>query len=421
MKRKFVTIILLFLTIYSQAQQLADQDWNAFSQSFDATPYQGGQFRFKGFVKAENTNKVSHARLWARVDKKKGAGFFDNMNNRPILSNEWKEYLIEGDIDENAIRIIIGGLYFGTGKYYFDKFSLEVKSKHGDWQKLKVPNSGFEDEPFDLDWKSIYIVKGFESRLTSEDSFEGKSSLLVDGSSRNELSKFIDVNGINIHYQEQGKGDTILLLHGNGESLKSFSKQIPELSKYFYVIAIDSRGQGYSTEDGKQLTYELMAEDVNAFLDKLKVKEANILGWSDGGNIGLILAMKHPEKVEKLAVMGANLYNDKTSVDEKINSTIIKERSRLLTQNNSDNKFKIALIDLLLNEPKINPDDLTKITCPTLVMAGSKDVIKEEHTKLIASKIDKSKLVIFDKGTHYEPIENPERFNKTVIEFFRDR
>ena len=421
MKIKLATIILLFLTINSQGQQSIEQDWNAFSQSFDATLYQGGQFRFKGFVKAENSNKVSNARLWARVDKKKGTGFFDNMKNRPIVINEWKEYSIEGDIDKNALRILIGGLYFGTGKYYFDKFSLEVKRKIGDWEKLDVSNSGFENEPFYKDWKSFYIVKGFESRLTSENALEGNNSLLVDGSSRNEFSKFIEANGINIHYEEQGKGDTILLLHGNLESLKSFNKQTPELSKSFFVIAMDSRGQGYSTEDGKRVTYELMAEDVNLFLEKLKFKNINILGWSDGGNIGLILAMKHPDKVKRLAVMGANLYNDRTSVEEKINKIVTKDRDELIKENRLENKFRIGMIDLLLNEPKINPDDLKEIKCPTLVMAGSKDVIKEGHTKLIASKISKSKLVIFDKGTHYEPIENPERFNKMVIEFFKDK
>jgi pimeloyl-ACP methyl ester carboxylesterase len=77
------------------------------------------------------------------------------------------------------------------------------------------------------------------------------------------------------------------------------------------------------------------------------------------------------------------------------------------------------MINLMLTEPNIKPEDLTKIECPTLVMAGSKDVIKEEHTKLIASKIRNSRLVIFDKGTHYEPMENPERFNRTVIDFLR--
>lgn len=166
------------------------------------------------------------------------------------------------------------------------------------------------------------------------------------------------------------------------------------------------------------MSYELMADDVNSFLEALNIKNVNVLGWSDGGNIGLILAIKHPEKVKKLAVMGANLYNDKTSVEEKINKMLLKDRTELIAEKKESNKFRIEMIDLLLNEPKINPEELKKIQCETLVMAGSKDVIKEAHTKLIAGKIPKSKLVIFEKGTHYEPTENPKRFNQAVIDFF---
>jgi pimeloyl-ACP methyl ester carboxylesterase len=100
---------------------------------------------------------------------------------------------------------------------------------------------------------------------------------------------------------------------------------------------------------------------------------------------------------------------------------IQKERSELLKENGADNKFKISMIDMLLHQPNIKPDDLAAINCPVLVMAGSKDIIKDEHTRLIASKIRNSKLVIFDHGTHFEPIENTERFNKTVIGFFDAR
>ena len=116
--------------------------------------------------------------------------------------------------------------------------------------------------------------------------------------------------------------------------------------------------------------------------------------------------------------MGANLYNDNTSVDGKVNKMITRDRDELIRQNNPENQFRIELLDLMLNEPQIDPDALKQIQSPTLVMAGSKDVIKEAHTKLIASKINNSKLVIFNKGTHFEPSENPERFNKTVIDFF---
>jgi len=412
-----LTVAMSLFASFAFAQRELDQDWNAFNQGIDVTEFRGGEFRFKGFVRTEKSNRISSARLWARVDKKKGMGFFYNMFDKPITDSVWREYVIEGDIDAKAEKLVIGGLYFGFGKYYYDKFSVQIKPKGGSWVDISLKNPSFEKDSFQLDWKAFYKVKGYATSL-STNACDGEKSLMVDCTSRSSKSKFVNANHISIHYQQFGKGDTLLLLHGNSESLQSFSKQIPELEKKFFVIAMDSRGQGYSTKDDRKMSYELMADDVNSFLEALNIKNVNVLGWSDGGNIGLTLAMKHPEKVKKLAVMGANLYNDKTSVEEKINKMLLKDRTELIAEKKESNKFRIEMIDLLLNEPKINPEELKKIQCETLVMAGSKDVIKEAHTKLIAGKIPKSKLVIFEKGTHYEPTENPKRFNQAVIDFF---
>lgn len=418
MKTTTLFFTLLFPILTALAQKEVDQDWNAFSRTIDVTTYQGGNFIFKGYVRAENAAGTSNARLWARVDKKKGTGFFDNMYNRPVISPLWKEYTIEGDIDKDALKLIIGGLFLGGGKYYFDNFSLQLQKAGGAWESIVLPNHSFENDSYATDWKCSYTVKGYDVKLVVETAVEGQKCLLADGSDRSKQSKYIEANGINIHYQEHGKGDTIVLLHGNSESLKSFRHQIPELAKTFFVIALDSRGQGNTSKDEKPMSYELMMEDVNTFMERLNLRRVNILGWSDGGNIGLLLAIQHPDKVKKLAIMGANLYNDKTSVDEKINKQLHEQKKRLLAQGENKDKFALEMIELLLDQPNIKPEDLARIKCPTLVMAGSKDVIKEEHTRLIAASIKDSRLVIFEKGTHYEPTENPVRFNKTVVDFF---
>ena len=119
--------------------------------------------------------------------------------------------------------------------------------------------------------------------------------------------------------------------------------------------------------------------------------------------------------------MGANLFNDKTSVDDKINKEIKEMHDALVKRKVPLSDLQMRMTELLMNEPKINPDDLKAIICPVLVMAGSKDAIKEPHTKLIASKISKSRLMIFEKATHYAPQEIPNRFNKTVIDFFTEK
>ena len=405
-------LAVLLITQYSKAQ-----DWDGFSQNFDVTAYQGGEFRFKGFVRANCANGEASARLMARVDKKKGYGFLDNMKDRPITTDSWNQYIIEGKIDNGAQRLFIGAMYLGKGKFYFDNFSVDIKGKNGNWEKLDLVNPGFEEQSSKTDWKSFFDL-GFETHLVGDNPSEGSYCLLVNTNIKSLKGKFVSANGINIHYETYGKGDTILLLHGNSMSIDSFSMQIPVLEKQFFVVAVDSRGQGNTTKDDRKITYELIADDVNSLLDKLNYKNVNVFGWSDGGNIGLILAMNHPDKVKRLAIMGANLFNNNTSIRDEINDQLKKEKEQLIKQKRQNDMFRIEMIDLLLNEPKINPDSLNKIKCPTLVMAGSKDVIKENHTKLIASKISRADLVIFEKGTHFEPWENPERFNKTLMEFF---
>jgi pimeloyl-ACP methyl ester carboxylesterase len=219
-----------------------------------------------------------------------------------------------------------------------------------------------------------------------------------------------------MYYETYGSGEPLLLLHGNSVSIKSFKYQIPALAKKYKVIALDSRGQGKSSEDGTKFTYELFAADTRAFLDQLQLDSLNIVGWSDGGNIGLIMAMKYPGKVKSLVTMGANLYNNKSSVRADVNKFIKKEYAKLSDTCRAD-IFRKRMYDLLLYEPNIEAKELAAIHCPVLVLAGSDDLIKEEHTKLIAASIKNAQLYIFPNGTHDEPSERPARFNKEVMDF----
>jgi pimeloyl-ACP methyl ester carboxylesterase len=409
--------LLLISATQIRAQQEVEQDYTAFVQSVNIESWRGGEFRLSAKVRVDRGTKFSHVRLWARIDTKKSMGFFDNMADRPILAATWKTYTIEGPVDAHATRLVAGGICFGADRYYFDDFQVEVRHQGGSWEKLPLINAGFEEKQWTSGWKATQQVKGFVFGLSEDDKQEGSRSLVIDARSRPTDSRFIDANGISIHYKESGAGDTVIFLHGNNESLRSFDEQLPEFSRTFHVIALDSRGQGYTTEDGTPLTYELMAEDVKAFMDAKGIGRAHLVGWSDGGNIGLIVAMKYPGRVASLSTMGANLYNNETSVDPAINRQVRNIRDRLVAMNRPSNRFQIELCDLLLTQPNLRPEDLRAIRCPVLVMAGSKDVIKEPHTRLIASSIPGSKLIIFPKGTHDEPRENPKRFNATIISF----
>jgi pimeloyl-ACP methyl ester carboxylesterase len=249
---------------------------------------------------------------------------------------------------------------------------------------------------------------------------EKQSAEIAYGSNRSAGSTFL-FNGNRFYYETYGSGPPLLLIHGNGQSIGSFKEQIGPLSRGHKVIAMDSRGQGKSELGTAALTYEQMAEDSNALLDDLKLDHVKILGWSDGGIIGLLLAIHHPEKVSMLAVMGANLEPDGAypwAVDGivRLRTRIVAELAR--TDNPKPLQLQLQFLDLLGNQPHIPLVDLNKIQAPTLVMAADRDVIRGEHTLSMFHAIPKSQLAIFPGATHLIPAQDPERFNRTVLDFF---
>jgi pimeloyl-ACP methyl ester carboxylesterase len=228
-------------------------------------------------------------------------------------------------------------------------------------------------------------------------------------------------NGTRFYYETYGDGGPLLLIHGNGESIGSFKGQIGDFRSHHHVIAMDSRGQGKSELGTATLTYEQMAEDTNALLNHLRLTQVKVLGWSDGGIIGLLLTIRHPEKVSMLAVMGANLQPDAAypwAVDG-----LVRKRAQITAQlasskNPKPLQMQLQLFDLLANQPHIPLADLATITVPTLVMAADRDVIRDEHTLSMFHAIPKSQLAIFPGATHMIPAQDPARFNRTVLEFF---
>ena len=211
-----------------------------------------------------------------------------------------------------------------------------------------------------------------------------------------------------------------MLLHGNSQSIEAFTHQISEFSKYYRVIAVDTRGQGKSTENGKTYRYDLFAEDMNALLDHLSLDSLNVVGWSDGGNTGLIMAMKYPQKVKRLLTMGANIFIDTTVVSKSVMDEIRKQIDTDNSNSSYQVKNHVRLMNMLLTEPTYKFDDLKLIKIPVLVVAGENDIIKEEHTRQIAEHIPKGKLLIESEATHYFPSENPKRFNAIVLDFLQD-
>jgi len=249
----------------------------------------------------------------------------------------------------------------------------------------------------------------------------------VDYGSNDKAGKYIEVNDIKVYYETYGEGEPLLLLHGNGGSINNFAYQIPELSKHFKVIAIDSRAQGRSTDSEKEITYSLMASDMSDFIDKLKLESVYIVGWSDGGNIGLELAYAYPEKVKKLITFGANYTyencgapSDSVTMDPedplfaKVSTMMQKYKTGTEEISPEINK---KLSDLMEKYPNFTQEQLKQIKIPVLVVSGDHDLIKLDHTVSLFTSLPHSQLFIVPGASHFELIEQPELINSEIIQF----
>ena len=207
---------------------------------------------------------------------------------------------------------------------------------------------------------------------------------------------------VSLYYEKSGQGKPILLLHGNGETHDIYDKLIPKLSTDYTVYAIDSRGHGNSSKV-QTLDYGQMAEDIVQFISLQNITNPILYGFSDGGIIGLIIAVRYPELLSKLIISGAN-----------INPKGIKTKYiwliRLLYIFTRDAKYQ-----LMLTQPNISEAELKRIKSNTLVLAGSKDVIVETHTKYIASCIQNSTLQIIAGETHDSYVVHSDRLYDVIV------
>jgi pimeloyl-ACP methyl ester carboxylesterase len=232
--------------------------------------------------------------------------------------------------------------------------------------------------------------------------------------------KFYDIRGFKMYCEIYGEGQPLLIIHGNGGSIADFKYQIPYFSKNYKVIVADNRAQGKSADPGDSLTYEMMADDYAALLTEMKIDSAYVIGWSDGGINGLLLAIRHPEKVKKLAVTGANLQPDTSAVYPEVIELVKPVYDRLKNKPNRSAREKTSwkLMQLLIDHPHIPLEDIRKISCPSLVIGGDHDVIREEHTMLIFKNIPKAYLWILPNSGHSTPVVYKDDFNRIVGDFF---
>ena len=216
---------------------------------------------------------------------------------------------------------------------------------------------------------------------------------------------------IQLHYTEHGSGEPLVLLHGNGEDSSYFERQIAFFQNRYRVIAVDTRGHGKSPRGTAPLTLNQFADDLRAFMDELDIASAHILGFSDGANVAILFALAHPTRVKSLILNGGNLFPE--GLTEQTRREIDEEYEQAVATNDED---QLELLRLMIDEPHIDPVQLSGLNMPTLVVAGTDDMIEEAHTRLIAESIPNAQLTLIE-GTHFIAFENPDAFNRVVSEF----
>ncbi|MEG0073712.1 MAG: alpha/beta hydrolase [Clostridia bacterium] len=227
----------------------------------------------------------------------------------------------------------------------------------------------------------------------------------------------IDVNTAKIHYEVYGSGEYIILLHGNGGSTRSFDKQLSAFSSKYTLVCIDARGQGKSTLGDIKLNIDLLADDVIAVMDHLNIKTANVIGFSDGGNVAINLGIRHKKRFTSLIISGANLFPEGIVSYLKPALELGYLAMKIGSIFSYKAKVKRELFSLLVKHPHVHPMDLSTINVPVLVLAGERDLITREHTNLITKNIKKSVQYIVKDSDHFIMDEKPDEFNSIVLDY----
>jgi pimeloyl-ACP methyl ester carboxylesterase len=240
-----------------------------------------------------------------------------------------------------------------------------------------------------------------------------------------ETNGIAEVDGAKIFYTIYGKGDPVVLLHGGLGNSEHFGFQLPALIDKFQVIAIDSRGQGRSTKGKVPITYDQMAVDVIAVLDKLAIPRASVVGWSDGGEIALKLGIAYPDRVDRLFVFGANYdsngskpRNGPSPTFSGYSSKCRSDYARMSRTGVSYNAMVDALLPLWRNPTGITKDQLRGIKAQVMMADGDHDeVIVLDQIEEMAQLIPNAQLKVFGAASHFALWQDPGNFNRALVGF----
>lgn len=218
----------------------------------------------------------------------------------------------------------------------------------------------------------------------------------------------------------RGRGPVLVLLHGNGEDHHVFDRMVPTLGAGRTLVGIDARAHGRSPRGDGPLRIATMADDVAHVLGLLGLPAVDVLGFSDGGNVALELAVRHPARLRRLVVVGANLFpaglTARTLAAVRRQHAVVAALARVVPAL----RVRAERLALMVDDPCLDPSDLARVRAPTLVVAGERDVVRPGHTRLIAASIPGARVVVVPRAGHQLPVDEPYRLGALVSAFLAD-
>lgn len=334
-------------------------------------------------------------------------------------------------VDVNDRNIWVQGKFF-VGIQFLKEFDGNIKISaalfrtgfirefYGDWMKMSIAAPAIN-----IDVKVDKNSKETDNDYAADDptqewGVDNSQKILESGQSiygKNEsAAQYLKLKDLDLYYEVYGEGEPLVLLHGNGGSMKDYYQQIPVLSKQYKVIAIDTRGHGKSKDTSrKDFTYKMFADDVKAVADHMKLDKINIVGWSDGGNTGLEFALKYPDRLNKLVAIGANAFPE--GVEPRLLDHFTNQMTQLNQLNLPEMFNERRVLKIMLTEPHISKNDLNTIKNPVLIIVGDKDVIKPDHTAFLSKQIPNAELKTYKDTSHMVPYEKPDELNTDILNF----
>jgi pimeloyl-ACP methyl ester carboxylesterase len=242
---------------------------------------------------------------------------------------------------------------------------------------------------------------------------------------------YLPVRGSKIFYETLGEGEPLLLLHGGFGTVQDFASQTPELAKHFKVVAFERPGHGHSADTDEPFSFAVMAEYTAGFIETLGLGPSNLVGWSDGAIISLLVAISRPDLVQRLVCVSglfdtnAQPPRDREWIASATPESFRKNQAALVKRYDDvapDGHAHFPVVfkktmRMWLAEPNIQREELARITAPTLVMAADRDAVPAEHTLELFRSIKNSQLCIIPGATHFLLSEKPKATTSAILDF----